>query len=1182
MAEDASTHMTTVTHRATQRAATWISAAVSGDDDARENRLRAFLTQAEGREFTFGAVDAVLRPDSLSAAAAHFHRLAPSVPDEVPWRLRSAIRATGAMAPVLPRPVVPAVRRAMWSLISDITCDARPKKVAASIQAASARGARLELAVPTSGARSDATAAAYRQRVIELMARDDVTAMTYRLAHAAHLSDLWDFTAVVDSAVAAVTELYVAAAAHDTRLLLDVRELRELDLAIAVFTEVLEGAGTTLQAGMSVPAALADSHDAVQQLAAWARERAHDGAAPIMIRLTDAAGSSAERDENILNGWPQPALAGRMDILAAQVRELDALFVDDNAGAVDVSIATHDPFVLAYAAERGTPERAVELVLQAGFAPEWERVLRDEELVTVATLAIDPRDLDVDAVAERLAAAATVIDELARITEEEIDAHGAELVRRAETNPPLARRTLDRSAELGDIATGALLRPIATDSVDLTQAVMGIASSAQSSQTRALDTAVDGLFFGGTPFIETAVFSERETDELAYGAAGFRNAQTTDPSLAANREWARATQQRDAIADADADSGSWQSAADAVVHIRHGHGEWEGLAAADRALVLERAAHHLEARRSDLIVAARVTGIAFSDADRDVTCAVDFARYYAATVRELDAVSGAIFVPAGITVAAGGAADLIASAAEATLAALAAGGAVIVMAQPHERGVIAQLAEALWQAGVPRDALCVAAGTAEQAAQDATIDSIVMTGSATEVHAVALQQPPFGVNARVLGCNTMIIAPSADIDEAAAALVKSAFSREGAAFESVNLAILAGGIARSERLASALVELTTSWAQQAERAADARVDRDEKRHIALDEAALWALTTLEPGQRWLVEPRELADGTFTPGIRVGVESGSRFASERFAAPVLGIMSAGGIGAATTLANSLSTGAVAALFTTDASDAERWLRHAEAGSLHIGRATIDPVVQRQPSGGWHGAAVGQAAKAGGPNRLATLGSWRPTAGRAASGTLHLRGLDSRVTMLIEAAQSDLEFDDFEWVRRAALSDALAWDREFGHIRDVTRLGIERNLFRYRPSTIALRAGAGTPVREVLRLVIAAVRAQAEFTLSTAEGLPTGLRRALGEAGMTLFVETDAEFVQRLLVSGVARVRLIGADAADTAALVRAESVVPVAIFAHQATTVARVELLAYLREQTVSIGGRVVAACADII
>ena len=1179
MADEASTDMMAVHNRAVERANGWMRETSPDDDAVPPRRLHAFLADESLRTFAFGTIDSVLRPDSLSAAAAHFHRLAPSAPDDLPWHVRSVIRASGAVAPVLPSPVVPAIRSAMRSLIAEITCDARPKKIAASIAAAGASGARVELSIPAPIARSAGEARENREQLVGLINRDDVDAVTYRLGQVANVDDPWDFTGVVDAAVADIAGLYAAAAAHETRIIVDVRELRELDLAIAVFTQVLEESATATPAGISIPAALADSHDAVQQLAAWAQERVQSGAQPITVRLTDSAGSAAERDENMLNAWPQPALAGRMDILAAQIRGLQTLISPEYAGAVRVSIATHDPFVLAYAVENATPT-SLELVMQAGFAPAWERAVQADHPITVTTLALRPSDLEtaIDAVTERLRAAALVVDDLGRLAETDLAEHGEDLMRRARTNPSLSRRTLDRSAEIGDIAPGALLRPIATDSIDLTKAVMGIAGSAQPALTGALDTAVDGLFFGGTPFVETAVFSERESDELAFGAAGFRNAQTTDPSLAANREWARETLERTITAETEA----WQTPGDAVVLIRHGHGEWEALAAADRALVLERAAHYLEARRSDLIVAVRPMGTAFSDADRDVTTAVDFARYYASTVRELDAVSGAIFVPAGITVVSGSPADMIASTAEATLAVLAAGGAVVAVAQPHEQPVVALIAQALWQAGVPRDALCVASGTVAQAAQEATVDSIVMSGFSADIHAVVATQTEAAVNARVCGRNTIIVAPSADIDEAAASLVASAFSRAGAAFESVSLAILAGGIARSERLAAALVELTTAWAARCERLAHDRVDRDESRRVALDEADLWALTTLEPGQRWLVQPRELVDGTYTPGIRVGVEASSRFASERFAVPVLGILSSGGVGAATITANSLSMGAVAGLMTTDPADAEQWLRLVEAGSLHIGRATIDPVVQRQPSGGWHGAAVGPAAKAGGPNRLTTLGTWRPTAGRAASGTLHLRGLDSRVTALIEAAQPDLDFEDFDWVRRAALSDALAWDREFGHVRDVTRLGIERNLFRYRPSTIAVRACADTPVRVILRLVIAAVRSQADFTLSTAEGLPVNLRRALGEAGLTLFVENDAEFVQRVLASRVTRVRITGADAADTAAFIRAESDLPVATFAHPATVVGRVELLAYLREQTVSIGGRSVAAFADVI
>ena len=60
----------------------------------------------------------------------------------------------------------------------------------------------------------------------------------------------------------------------------------------------------------------------------------------------------------------------------------------------------------------------------------------------------------------------------------------------------------------------------------------------------------------------------------------------------------------------------------------------------------EAAARALEARRGELIeVAASETGKVFAEADVEVSEAVDFANYYAATARELDRVSGAVFEP---------------------------------------------------------------------------------------------------------------------------------------------------------------------------------------------------------------------------------------------------------------------------------------------------------------------------------------------------------------------------------------------------------------------------------------------------------------------------------------------------------------------------------------------------------
>src|SRR5690606_12527647 len=90
-----------------------------------------------------------------------------------------------------------------------------------------------------------------------------------------------------------------------------------------------------------------------------------------------------------------------------------------------------------------------------------------------------------------------------------------------------------------------------------------------------------------------------------------------------------------------------------VARVRAGAGAWGSRPAVERSAVLLRAAAALESRRGELIeVAASETDKVFAEADIEVSEAVDFARYYATTARELDAIAGATFVPSRVTVVA--------------------------------------------------------------------------------------------------------------------------------------------------------------------------------------------------------------------------------------------------------------------------------------------------------------------------------------------------------------------------------------------------------------------------------------------------------------------------------------------------------------------------------------------------
>ncbi|MGB4136519.1 MAG: aldehyde dehydrogenase family protein, partial [Microbacterium sp.] len=629
---------------------------------------------------------------------------------------------------------------------------------------------------------------------------------------------------------------------------------------------------------------------------------------------------------------------------------------------------------------------------------------------------------------------------------------------------------------------------------------------------------------------------------------------------------------------------------------------WGTRPASERSAVLLRAAAALEARRAELIeVAATETGKVFSEGDVEVSEAVDFARYYAATARELDAVAGAVFVPSRVTVVAPPWNFPISIPSGGVLAALAAGSGVVLKPAPQARRCAAVIAEALWQAGIPREVLALVdveeGELGRRLIAHPDVDRVILTGSWDTAALFRSWRPRLPLLAETSGKNAMIIAPTADLDLAVADLVHSAFGHAGQKCSAASLAILVGPVGRSKRFARQLVDATRSlrvaWPEDPRAEVGPVVERPQGK-------LAWALTELEGDEKWLVEPQPADDSgrLWSPGIRVGVESGSRTHLEEFFGPVLGVMHAPTLAAAIDLQNAVAYGLTAGLHTQSPDDLALWLERVQAGNLYVNRGITGAIVQRQPFGGWKRSSVGPGAKAGGPNYLIGLGIWRSRPRGKASSTLHLRGLDSRISAVIEAAQPSLDYERFEWLRQAALSDAVAWDREFGRVRDVSKLGVERNLFRYRPVPVVLRAVADAGLHEVLRVVVAGVRAGSPFVLSVPEGLPAGVRRALGELDVRIAVESDAEWIERVVgmpdaaasaSSSVVlappqpdlephppagRVRLIGGRdgvAALHRALAEAVAGDPdLAVYDGEVTSAGRIELLPFVHEQAISI------------
>ena len=179
------------------------------------------------------------------------------------------------------------------------------------------------------------------------------------------------------------------------------------------------------------------------------------------------------------------------------------------------------------------------------------------------------------------------------------------------------------------------------------------------------------------------------------------------------------------------------------------------------------------------------------------------------------------------------------------------------------------------------------------------------------------------------------------------------------------------------------------------------------------------------------------------------------------------------------------------------------------------------------------------------------------------------------LLIETAQASLDYQSFDRVRRAALSDALAWRTSRGRAYDVSGLGIERNLLRHWPVVTHVRLAEGARLADLVRVVAAGLVVGAPMTVSTGVVLPPEVAEVLAMQGVSVALERDDDWLARISVNGpgddelaASRIRLIGGDRVRTAEWLGGLD--EVTLWAEPVTMAGPVELLAFVREQAVSI------------
>jgi len=1108
----------------------WLDDAADRPVAPAARRLADVLRDPSGLPFTVGFVDRVIRPDDHRVAAANLRELAQGAPGFLPWHLRLLIKLGAVASLVAPGVVIPIAQRALREMVGHLLVDATDARLGRSIARIRERGVRLNINLLGEAVLGRREAERRLTGTEKLLARPDVDYVSIKVSATVPPHSPWAFDEAVDHIEASLLPLFTQAATSSTRkfINLDMEEYRDLELTLAVFTRLLDRPELLrLEAGIVLQAYLPDALAAMIRLQDWARARRARGGAAIKVRLVKGANLPMEHVEASLHGWPLATWDTKQDTDTHYKRVLNYALHADRTENVRIGVAGHNLFDIAYAwtlAGRRGVRDGVEFEMLLGMAEAQAEAVRG----TVGGLllyvpVVHPQDFDV------------AISYLVRRLEEGASQDNfMSAVFELHSDDALFKREKDRFvASLAALDDHAALTDVPPP---------------KRRQDR------------------------RSDDPSAASREPFSNVADTDPSLPGNRDWGRRVTERipdsragvalvdeHTIADADA--------LDSVIAdgVRAG-ANWSALTGAERAVVLRRAAASLEASRPALLeVMAAETGKTLDQGDPEVSEAVDFANFYAGLAETLDDVDGATAVPVGLTVVTPPWNFPVAIPAGGALAALAAGSPVIIKPATQARRCGSVMVQALWDAGVPRDVLQLVhvdeSDLGTLLVSDPRVARLILTGAFDTAALFRSFRPELCLLAETSGKNAIVITPHADIDLAVKDLVYSAFGHAGQKCSAASLGILVGSVARSARFRDQLVDAVTSL--KVGYPADPTVQMGpiiEPAHGKL----LRALTELAPGEQWLVEPRRLDDTgrLWSPGVKTGVRRGSEYHLTEYFGPVLGLIEAADLDDAIAIQNQVDYGLTAGLHTLDRGEIEHWLDRVEAGNAYVNRSIVGAIVRRQPFGGWKKSSVGPGAKAGGPNYLVGLSDWR-----SAAATKHGQLRRELREFLDQTKRLGLDEADRDFLARSLHSDALAWAEEFGMARDVSGLTAERNVFRYRPVPVTVRAEDGH-LAALLRVVGAGLLAGSDVTVSTPAPLDGAVVELLRSCGVTSRVDDGEEWRAVLRTDPPARVRLLGGSRTEFAET--SDGRPDVALYAHPVVEAGRVELLTFLREQAVAI------------
>lgn len=412
---------------------------------------------------------------------------------------------------------------------------------------------------------------------------------------------------------------------------------------------------------------------------------------------------------------------------------------------------------------------------------------------------------------------------------------------------------------------------------------------------------------------------------------------------------------------------------------------WSRTPASERANILRKAADIMESRRHELSAwICLEVGKTLPQADPEVSEAIDFCRYYADEMEKLDQgynldivgeTNRYIYQPKGIAVVISPWNFPFAIATGMTVAALVTGNCTLLKPAATSSIVAAKLTEILIEAEIPQGVFQFVPSSGSTVGsylvKHPDVHLIAFTGSrevGCEIYAnAAIVRPGQKHLKRVIaemgGKNAIVIDESADLDQAVAGVVASAFGYSGQKCSACSRAIVVDAVYDTfvERLIEATRSLNVGKTENADVTVGPVIDKAAQERI---------LDYIETGKQEgnLALQGDVPEGGYfvPPTIITDVSPDATIAQEEIFGPVLAVIRAKDFDEALEIANRTDYALTGGLYSRTPSHIDHASREFEVGNLYINRTITGAIVGRQPFGGFKLSGVGS--KAGGPDYL----------------------------------------------------------------------------------------------------------------------------------------------------------------------------------------------------------------------